>query len=181
MPNAVMFALKHHLQPDHKTLIKYKRPQLLSITLPTGMVSDISVPCCKFFPGMRSSSFSFFLSFFLPPLYLSLIHVFGGNHKIGSAGFRQRSYIGWPSFNNEICHGEIFHTLGERLGCFEGTVDVGWGRWRCIMLHGSESGNKRQVRQAGIDKMMLCRLGKQPGFCIYGVYVYVFFFFQLNK
>lgn len=24
----------------------------------------------------------------------------------------------------------------------KGRGDVGWGRWRCIMLHGSESGNK---------------------------------------
>lgn len=145
------------------------------------MMSNISVLVVNSSLECEAVPFLSFFLFFLPPLYLSLIHVFGGNHKIGSAGFRQRSYIGWPSFNNEICHGEIFHTLGERLGCFEGTVDVGWGRWRCIMLHGSESGNKRQVRQAGIDKMMLCRLGKQPGFCIYGVFMYMFFFFQLNK
>ena len=36
-----------------------------------------------------------------------------------------------------------------------GTGDVGWGRLRCIMPHGSESGGEGQVRQAGIDRMLM--------------------------
>lgn len=49
---------------------------------------------------------------------------------------------------------KLFHTVRKRPAFFEGIGDVGWGRWRCIMPHGSDSGSKGQVRQAGINKIV---------------------------
>lgn len=49
---------------------------------------------------------------------------------------------------------KLFHTARKMPAGFEGIGDVGWGRWRSIMPHGSESGSEGQVRQARINKIL---------------------------
>lgn len=115
----------------------------------------------KFIPRLQSNSGKKDALFSPPYLFLSLSFSFmplAVTHKIGSAGFTLYSYIGWPSFDKEICHGEIFHSLESDWLSLKGPEMLGGvaGAALCCTALTQAIRAGAPGRQAGIDKMLLC-------------------------
>lgn len=81
-------------------------------------------------------------------------------HKIGSAGFSLYSYIGWPSFDKEIGHGETFHSLESGWLSLKGPEMLGGVACAALcctaLTQAIRAGAPSRQASIKLKKMLLC-------------------------